>query len=422
MAEPIYKQFVPRRTAIYALVTAVFLVFSGAVLAESNPTYTVEGVEVDVTDQNAVKAREKAMDEAQVKAYVMLVERLLGAEQAAAIPAPDPVTASSLVQDFEVVKEQVSNVRYKGVYTVRFRPAAVRAFMSTRGKSYSDTAQKPLMVLPYFETGGMAHLWGDQNPWMRAWRGAAAMPDTLKPTVVPLGDADDMREIVDGSVLDVDPVSFQRLADRYGAEDVAILVASTEPTQTAQGRVVVNVYNNGFEGPTFAQKIVIDQQAGETEDALYTRAVARVKGVLRQNWKANAAYNPNDFKGAPEIVPTQPVAPPVRQPYYSQNAQYGAVPATRPALGPATNYIVTARFSSVQDWVRLKNTLDRLYGMQAVMVKTLKSREAGVSLRYAGNTTALRLALQNAGVTMRAAPAGGIEIFTGAAPANIYGQ
>lgn len=418
MANPIYKQFVPCRTAIYALAMAVFLGFCNAAAAETNPAYTVEGVEVDVTDQNAVKAREKAMDEAQVKAYMMLAARLIGEEQAAALPPPDPITASSLVQDFEVMKEQVSKVRYKGVYTVRFRPTAVRAYMAGRGKAYSDTVQKPTMVLPYFQSGGRTYLWDETNPWMNAWRAQSATTDMMKPVIVPLGDADDMAQVGGEGALEIDPMSVQRLAQRYNAEDVAILLAATEPTQSAQGRLAVNIYNNGFEGPVFVQKLVVDQLPNETDDAVYARAVAQVKVLLRQNWKANAAYSAQAQAQVQTPPPVQnPYAPrPQTQPYA------GAAGYTRPALGPSTLYTVTARFSSVQEWVRMKNTMDRLYGMQAVMVKGLKSREAALDLRYAGNMSALQLGLQNAGLSLRSAPGGGLEISTGAASPGVYGR
>ena len=155
MAAPIYKQFVPVRTVFYMLLAAFFMAFFLTIPAishaETNPAYTVEGVEVDVTAENAVKAREKAMDEGQVKAYRMLAERFLGEEAMKTFKDPDPVTVSSLVQDFEVTKEQLSSKRYKGTYTVRFRPNAMKMQMASKGISYSDAPKKPVLVLPFYQ-------------------------------------------------------------------------------------------------------------------------------------------------------------------------------------------------------------------------------------------------------------------------------
>ncbi len=422
MADPIYKQFALRRTVFYVLIAVISCVFPGLSRAETNPAYTVEGVEVDVTDANAVKAREKALDEVQVKAYRMLAERLIGAEAAGAQVPPDPITASSMVQDFEVMKEQVSTTRYKGIYTVRFRPAAVRSYMAARGKSYSDVAQKPVMVLPYFEANGASQLWGEGNPWMRAWR-ASANTAGMKPVAVPLGDAGDMQEIGDDSPQSIDPMSVQRLAQRYSAEEVAILVASLTPTPTSQGRVSVDIYNNTFDGPVLVQKVSAEQMAGESADIAFTRAVEKVKEVLRrQDWQMASAYDASAPQ-QPSIPPAPvPVAPPVaQQPYVGRDPQYGVVPYTRPALGPATRYAAVVRFSSAQEWVRLKNTLDSLYGMQGVWVKTLKTREAALDMQYAGNARALQLALQNAGVAMQPGAGGSIVLVPGGtAYNNVY--
>ena len=54
------------------------------------------------------------------------------------------------------------------------------------------------------------------------------------------------------------------------------------------------------------------------------------------------------------------------------------------------------------------------------MIKSLKSREALLDIRYAGDMTALQLALQNAGITMRGAQDGMLEIYSGAGATPIY--
>ncbi len=407
MAAPVYKQFCLFRTALYALAVLVFLGNPLSAQAAANPAYTVEGVEVDATAKNAVLAREKAMEEAQVKAYQMLAERFLSPQELATFKAPDPITVASLVQDFEVTNEQLSRTRYKGTFTVRFRPNAMKSQMASQGKTYSDVAKKPLLVLPFFERGGQTLLWTETNPWMAAWRNMPADKNMMQPTVVPLGDAADMAQVGDDEGLQYDPMRVQELAERYDADDVAVLVASTVPTKVAQGQVTVNIYNNGFEGPVFVQKIVVDQTAGETDDSVYARAAAKVKDVLRSNWKANAAYNPAIAPPAAQAAPPAYAVPPVAQ----------HIPQTRVALGPSQTYTAHARFASVQDWVRLKSTLDRIYGMQAVMIKSLKPREALLDMRYAGNINALQISLQNAGITMRAGYGGGpIELYLGQQP------
>lgn len=405
MAALIYKQFDPARTVFFLLFLAFFACFAGVVRAQTNEIYTIEGVTVDVVDKNAVAAREKALMEAQVKAYGILAERLLG-EAAKTTPVPSADNISMLVQDFEVTNEQLSKVRYKGTYTIRFRPNALKSQMASQGKTYNPD-RKPVLVLPFYQSASREVLWSEPNPFMTAWRRIAADKSAFQTTVLPLGDASDVTLIGDNEAMDYDPMQVQQLAQRYNANEAAILVAMPEIGGSGQRKLTVAIYSHGFEGPQLVQKISFDQLPNETDDLLFGRAVAKIKTVLVEGWKNNAAYSPATSQQPPVKQPT--IAPPV-----GINGQ-PPVAYTKQALGPASTYNTYARFASVQDWVRMKNTLDRVYGVQSVLVKALKPREAMIDIRYAGNINQLQAALQNAGIMMRATSANGpIEIFLNA--------
>lgn len=416
MTGSIYRQFALARTVFYALAACLFLMLPTLAGAQPNAAYTIEGVEVDVTAKNAVEAREKALMEAQGKAYQMLADRLLNPEELTTFQVPDANTLSNLVQDFEVTNEQLSAVRYKGTYTIRFRPNAMKSQMAAQGKTYSDVQKKPLLILPFYEVGDKILLWSDMNPWMKAWRNLPGDRNAIQPTVLPLGDARDMAELSDDHALDYDPVRMQDLAERYDADDVAILVASEGPSEKSENDLVVNVYSHGFEGPVFARKVIVSQSGAEERDAFFARAAMKVKGLLRGNWKEDAAYPsmPYPMEAARNVMEQVPDAQPGG---YEQIPQ----PMPQPAAGPSTWYIAYARFASVQEWVRMKSILDHLYGVQGVMIKSLKSREALLDIRFAGNMHALQQALQTAGVIMRATPDGGIELYMMPAQAT-YGQ
>jgi hypothetical protein len=110
------------------ILMAVLMVLGSAPAMAAAP-YEVTGVPVDVTAADAATARDQAIVEGQRKAFSMLMEQLLGAEQAASIPTPSDAQLSTMVQDFEVESERLSAVRYIGVMTFRFDAAAVDAAM-----------------------------------------------------------------------------------------------------------------------------------------------------------------------------------------------------------------------------------------------------------------------------------------------------
>lgn len=139
----LYKGFNRRKPVFFGLIALVTLALSTPAIAQIS--YTVEGVEVDVTAANAVKAREEALKQAQVKAFEQLALNTMGEEGMSAYTMPDADTVMALVQDFEVTNEQLSSRRYKGIFTVRFRPALAQQYLIARPvvPDYQDVPHDP---------------------------------------------------------------------------------------------------------------------------------------------------------------------------------------------------------------------------------------------------------------------------------------
>ena len=91
--------------------------------AVTTDPYTVTDVNADVTADTAAHARDQALMQAERAAFVQLVARSGGAEGVSKL-SDDAIAA--MVQSFEVQSERLSAVRYIGVFTIRFKPAAVQ--------------------------------------------------------------------------------------------------------------------------------------------------------------------------------------------------------------------------------------------------------------------------------------------------------
>ena len=186
----LYKPFHAARIVFYTIVFSFLCVVSPAQAA--NPVFTIEDVKVDVTASNALEAKQRAFEQAQVDAFEIMAGRMLSESEIKAAPQPDLSTISLLIQDFEVTKEQLSAVRYVGTYTFRFKDDAVRRHFSGQGFQYSDVGSKPVLILPFYQRGDEAVLWSHNNVWMKAWNAASNLRG-LVPTVLPLGDLADLR-------------------------------------------------------------------------------------------------------------------------------------------------------------------------------------------------------------------------------------
>lgn len=142
----LYKAFSGVRPVFFGLALAMIAAAAPALAQTAANPYVIEGVVVDVTAANAVKAREQALTQAQVKAFEQLAAQTLSPEDLAAYTMPDADTIMALVQDFEVTNEQLSTKRYKGTYTVRFRPALAQQYLHVQPVIAQQTA--PVLGAP----------------------------------------------------------------------------------------------------------------------------------------------------------------------------------------------------------------------------------------------------------------------------------
>lgn len=413
----VYRHFPAVRTVFCAFLTGVILLGAGgfALAGEQDSLYTVEKVEVDVTAANAVEARNKALDEAQVKAYRMLAEKFYTPEQMATFVDPDPLTVSSMVQDFEVTNEQLSKVRYKGVFTVRFRPTAIRQhfpvndYNSLAGDAVS--VGTPTLILPYYQYGNRTVLWDPANIWLKAWNAAQAETGDLaspaipspadKNLIVPIGDLLDVSQMPDDKALTYDPQMLDQMMGRYGADEAAIPIAVPK-----NDGLEVSLYQARRTGPDYAQTLFIKGVPGEAPAALYARAADQLRALMRGNWKNKPAPIAMPDNTVPLAQNPNPIVTPTAQ------------PSTGP-VGPAQTFNGRVTFATVQEWVRLKTAIERTPGVRSVVVKGLKPREAQITLSYAGDAVNLATAMQRVGVVMRSAGQNG-GYFPGSNGAQIF--
>lgn len=343
-----------------ALVRTVFCIILLAVspAMASDATYTIEGVEVDVTAENAVEAREKAFEEAQVKAFEVLAERLLSEAEIEVYDIPDLDTISGFVQDFEVTNEQLSAIRYKGTYTFRFRSGAIQGHMSQADQSYSETPAEPILVLPYMQQGTRTVLW-ENNPFMEAWTKMAVSSNGKNRALVPLGDLLDISQIKDDPALRYDKMSLDNMVGRYQASEAIILIAEPQ----ADKSLTVSMYSTKTTIPTFLKSIEVPAKPGMPDYVTYQDAVSDVKAALRQDWKEKTKI---------------------------QN----------PAQ--ASSLKARARFSNVQEWVNLKRSIESVSGVNSVRVQGLKPKEAIIRIEFSGTEERLIPAFAHVGLVLDA--------------------
>src|SRR5437868_6806399 len=126
--------------------STIFVVLSSLVAATaafaqvtSGNSYTIGGVEVDVTAADAIQARQQGIREAQRRAVKMLVERMVAADDRAKVPPADDARLDGMVRGVEFARERSSTNRYIATLSVVFKAEAVKAWLGGAGISIAET-------------------------------------------------------------------------------------------------------------------------------------------------------------------------------------------------------------------------------------------------------------------------------------------
>lgn len=340
------------------VIATVFL----TVPAHAADVFTVKGVKVDVTAENAVAAREKAFNKAQIVAFKALAARLLGEGEAPHFTAPDVSVISAMLQDFEITDERLSAVEYIGTYTFRFDGPSVRQFFNMKGVTYSDVASRPVLILPFYQWGARTVLWQGNNPFLDAWA-RNDVKGGLVPLVVPMGDIRDVGDIADHQALTYRPEGLRSIADRYNAGDSVILIAT--PGQSAgtgiPSELSIMIYRTDRARPEYVQTLRVTPDPGGDEKALFDKAVRETRNALQQEWKAQTAVNPAKASSAIEA---------------------------------------SAQYATMQQWIETRNAIRRVDAIGALKILSVTPREARIELEFAGDLSRLTAALDLQGLML----------------------
>lgn len=335
---------------------------------------TIDDIDVDVSASNAVEAREKAFEEAQVKGYAKLAAKMLTEEELQTFEVPDINTVSRYVKDFEVSNEKLSATRYAGTYKIRYDASGFNQAQNQGAAALQasiSAAKGSILILPFFEDAGYPMLWRT-NPFMQAWL-RARDSGVAAPSIVPRGDMDDISAIKDEQALQYNPNNLLMLKRRYQAPHAAILLATPELMPDGRQNLAIAIYQAKSYGPELAQQISVRSKPEESTRAFYDRAVQQVNNVFKQKWKRKTA---------------------VAQ---QQAAQGNGHPALS---GPVNTLIAQVGFNNMRQWVGTKKSIESAHGVRGLSVKSLSSRGATLAINYQGDVGNLRESLRVNGVGM----------------------
>lgn len=356
------------RIFIHFLLMTLILCGTGTgASAAANDLYTITGIEVDVTSRSAAASQKEAFRQAQGKAFDVLTARLLSGSERAIFEKPDESAISSLIKDYEITEEKISNVRYIGTYTFRFNRDEVRNLISRQGLRYSDVGSKPVLILPFYQHGAQTFLWEDHNEWLAAWERSERSGGHV-PVTIPIGDLDDVSDIGGETVLSYEPEKLQAMVRRYQAGEAIIVVAIPQWNEAAPASAPdalpsyldIILYRTDRGRPELSHSLQVRREEGGTLKSLLDKAVARTGNTLQEEWKFRTVIDPAQGNRLQVRIP----------------------------------------ITSLQEWVETRKALANVQAVNDIHILSLTPEEARLELVFQGTEQRLRLAFSQADMTL----------------------
>lgn len=364
----------PYAFRLMAPVLALFLSVTAAKAADE--AFAISGIPVDKTAASAALARDSAIAEGQSLAWSKLVEKLaLDASAAPRLSSMSAREVAGLVESFQVEREQASTVRYIGIMTYRFRPAAVRQVFRGAGIAFTEGQTRPMVVVPLLiEADGTRKLWEAENDWKRTWS-QRPLRAGLVPLVLPRGSAEDAA-VLDAAAADQATANTtQMLLTRYSAVDLVVATAAFEPSGIA------GTLKQG--GTTIANARAPLGPNDTREESLY-RLAAELTAGLEARWKSE--------RGAPASLD--------------------------PSAGP-TVFDARVPLSGLAEWQEIRRRLATIPQIRTVTVRAVAPREAIIGLDLASSLDQAKAALAARQIAIEEAADGWRLRFTGQVTAPV---
>ena len=175
----------------------------------------VSDIEVDVSAESGVEAREEAWREAQVKAW----EKIDG-------PDLPESRIAGLVSAIVIERERLGPKRYVATLGVIFDRQRASAYLGEEGQAARSA---PMLVLPVTVSGGTQLMYEQRNPWQRAWAEFQAGQSRVN-YVRPQGSGGESLLLTYGQTTRRSRVWWSNILDEFGAADVLVPIANLRYT------------------------------------------------------------------------------------------------------------------------------------------------------------------------------------------------
>jgi hypothetical protein len=333
------------------VVLTAFAPWSVQAQVSNGNTFTIGGIEEDVTGADAVQARQTAIREARQKAVKLLVERMVSPEDRAKVPPVSDQRLDSMVRGVEFERERTAGTRYSATIGVVFSAEPVKQWLGEAGISIAETVARAALVVPLWKDSTGLEPLDDRNAWRDAWSGLDTLGSSVPVSLV-RGDQLDQDAITVEQAYVGDVTALSRLDERYRAPVVIVAIAEGDKN-----------------GPIKLGGVRYDMQTGARSELMpitvqdpsqLAAAAKQIHAKLDQDWRGLATVRRDQQAGLDVVVPIQ----------------------------------------ALSDWVKVRQRLGGIPAIKSVAVRQLEADHADLHLDYYGSPEDLQKTLSQVGLQL----------------------
>lgn len=337
---------------------ALVILFRGPATAQD--LFEVNGLRVDESAADEVKAKFGAIESAQERALQIVLRRLVQAEDIDRLSQIDGERLARMVRDYDIADEKLGGGRYLATISVRFVPEEVANALKDAQIPFAMTRSRPIVVLPVLDTGSARRLWDDPNPWRRAWAGRTPYPGLFS-VMMPAGDLSDVATVNVNQAISADPDAMLAIARKYQATGAMVAIASISGNQASRlVAVKLEFVGGNNDGATVERRF----KGSGNLTAFLGQVVTQILDGLERDWKQENILDFSQVERMSVLVPIK-------------------------GLG---------------GWRDVRERLDGMSRIQSLSMARMSQEEVELDLVFVGSTVQLRSALAQQGLELVFSP------------------
>lgn len=334
---------------IFACIVCIGLLLSSSVFA-NDEKYSVE-IKVDVSDENASIAREKALNSATRAAVNAIAKRLSTSDGAKKIANMTDAQIINFVKETSVISEKNSDVRYMAELKIVVNEQLLKEYMKEREIPVISQSSSSVLIIPVFRefADDAPILWEENNLWKKAWDNST---DTSAIKFFTISHNPNYQSLIDARQASVtDYYALDALASASGIKNIYVLDATYDGVE---GLIITTTT---FSGDKFEIEVKGAKSSG---DELFNNAVQKARAEIEQHLLSNKA---NTQETQNEVT-------------------------------------VLYHFPALRYWISAEQKIKQVSNITNIQVQAMTPGKAQFKISYTGSLDALQKQLNNIGYNL----------------------